>query len=691
MSEPEPPRAGGDQQQTIAPTEFRPSSTPPRRGRSFKLPLSALFLVGLTALGLVGWFTFEAKSVRLAFQPMPEKVVIDGDWPAFHLGGRYLLLPGYYSVKAEKARYFPLKERIEVTAAQNQSYRFDLKKRPGLLSVTSAPAGATVMIDGKARGTTPLSAVKLRPGKHAITVTADRYLDHELGVQIKGGGVEQNVKIELTPAWAPVKIVSRPAGAEVLIDAKRVGRTPLTTELLQGAHDLRINLGGYQTWRGKFTVVANKPQTLPKITLAQANGQLMIESDPSDANVIVNDVYRGQTPIELALAPDQMHEIALSKAGYEPAARTLKLRAEETRHLDIALQARLGEVRVATQPTGAQLYVNGEPKGEANQVLNLTAVPHEFEIRKPGYATHRKTVTPRPGFAQELNVELQTLAQVKAESTPAVIENSVGQELRLLPPARFTMGASRREQGRRANESLRKVRITRAFYLGTREVTNEEFREFAPDHSSGIVQQTTLDLEDQPVVQVSWAQAALYCNWLSDKEGLPPTYRVKSGEVVAIRPLTSGYRLPTEAEWEWAARFAGGDARQYPWGNAMPPPAKAGNYADSSATGLVPYTLAPYRDGYPASAPVASFKPNTLGFYDLGGNVAEWVHDHYEVYLDSLDQVAVDPIGPREGAFHVIRGSSWMHASITELRLSFRDYGDEPRADLGFRIARYAE
>jgi formylglycine-generating enzyme required for sulfatase activity len=690
VNRPEIPRARDDQEPTIIPAAFKPSADRHRRKRSFRL-LPGILLIGLLVLGLVGWFMFAAKSVQFLFQPAPENVAVQGDWPVLRLGGRYLLLPGKYSVAAETPGYYPLTRSVELTAAQNQTYRFDLKKLPGRLSVVSIPAGAKVMIDGQGHGATPLAAVKLRPGKHSITVMADRYLNYQSDVRIDGGGAEQELTVKLTPAWALVKIGSIPAGAEVLIDGRTVGKTPLTTEVLQGAHDLQISLPGYKTWQGDFTVIANEPQTLPNVTLEQADGRVMIGSDPTGANVVVNGVYRGQTPLELALAPDQTHEIVLSKAGYESASRTLELRAEETARLSVALEARLGEVRIVAHPADAQVYVDGELRGEANQVLSLTAVPHEFEIRKAGYAAHRATVTPRPGFAQELNVELKTLAQAEAAATPAVIKTAAGQELRRLPPGQFTMGASRSEQGRRANESLRKVRLTRAFYLSTREVTNEEFREFAPEHSSGIVQQTTLDLDDQPVARITWAQAALYCNWLSEKEGLPPVYEIKNGEVVATDPLSMGYRLPTEAEWTWAARFASGDALKYPWGDAMPPSPKAGNYADTAANSLVPYTLAPYRDGYPASAPVASFRPNELGFYDLGGNVAEWVHDHYEVYLDSLDKAAVDPIGPSEGAFHVIRGSSWMHASITELRLSFRDYGDEPRPDLGFRIARYAE
>ena len=86
-----------------------------------------------------------------------------------------------------------------------------------------------------------------------------------------------------------------------------------------------------------------------------------------------------------------------------------------------------------------------------------------------------------------------------------------------------------------------------------------------------------------------------------------------------------------------------------------------------------------------------SFAADARGFYHLGDNVAEWVHDFYAISLGVSQALERDPRGPAEGEFHVIRGSSWMHSTVTELRLTFRDYGNEARPDVGFRLARYAE
>lgn len=253
------------------------------------------------------------------------------------------------------------------------------------------------------------------------------------------------------------------------------------------------------------------------------------------------------------------------------------------------------------------------------------------------------------------------------------------------------MGGSRREAGRRANESLRLVELTRAYYLGVKEVTNAEFRRFLASHDSGAAGQHSLNADDQPVVNVTWDEAAAYLNWLSKRDSLPPAYEWRSNAIVAVVPPTIGYRLPTEAEWAYAARYdLGQKPRKFPWGDGFPPTGASGNFADRSAKDVVPNVLEDYDDGYPVSAPVGRFPSNASGLFDLGGNVAEWCHDFYALYPNAANKLVKDPLGPATGKHHVIRGSSWRHASITELRLSYRDYRNESRNDLGFRIARYA-
>ena len=120
----------------------------------------------------------------------------------------------------------------------------------------------------------------------------------------------------------------------------------------------------------------------------------------------------------------------------------------------------------------------------------------------------------------------------------------------------------------------------------------------------------------------------------------------------------------------------------------MPPKRDSGNYADKAANALVPSILPGFDDGYASTAPVGTFPANALGIFDGGGNVAEWVQDYYSVPTPGRTDPLVDFKGPVRGSNRVIRGSSWMHAGVLQLRLGYRSFGNNPLPDVGFRIAR---
>jgi formylglycine-generating enzyme required for sulfatase activity len=683
-------QGGGDAEaEPIAAVRFRaPQATTVRRSFTITPTRIALSVLSVVTIAIL-WFIFTAISIGVVAEPTTANIDIRGKLFAVPLAGRYLLRPGEYEVRATANGFSPARSKIVVTQAPNQSFAIKLAKLPGKLTI-DVPASAQLTIDGEPRGTAP-GEFELPPGKHTIGLAAERYQVFSDEIEIEGGGKTQTFKPALVPAWAEVTVSTEPAGAQVLVGGEARGVTPLTTQVMAGNHAVELRLDGFKPWSTDVQVKANEPMSLGPIKLGLPDGRLAVRSEPAGASVSVAGVYRGVTPLEIELRPDLAHALVLSKPGYENAAREVTLAAGERRALSVPLSGVFGEVTVRAQPGDAQVFIDGKPAGSPNQTLRLVAATHEIEIRKAGFVDFKTSVTPRPGIPQVIETTLLTAEQTRLASTPATIRTKIGQELKLMPLGRFTMGSPRREPGRRANEAQRDVEFKRAFYMGVREVTNGEFRKYKAEHKSGIVGQNSLDLDNQPVVGIPWQEAAAFCNWLSEQDGLPPAYKKDGDTLVPVTPMTRGYRLPTDAEWEWVARYAGpGKLRRYPWGDALPVTRNSGNYADRTANIVLQDVIPDYDDGYIASAPVGKFPPNSLGLYDIGGNVAEWMHDYYAVSVDA-SQAAVDPLGPAQGKPHVVRGASWRQSNVTDLRLSARDLSDSQRNDIGFRIARYVE
>jgi formylglycine-generating enzyme required for sulfatase activity len=695
-----PPTATGtDAELKIKPLSFRPQRRGPDRGSMRRYRRFIGLTIGLAFLLLISaaWFVFTAKQITIHIEPRPDQISISGSLIAPRFGGHYLLRPGTYTLHAAKKCYAAFEQPFEVGADKSQAVRFEMERLPGRISLqahqsgdpTALVNGARVIIDGLEVGITPISNLSVKAGPRVLEVQMANYQDIKTEVQIAGCPQEQSFDFALIPGWSDVFISSIPQGAVVSVGGKPAGNTPLKIELPEGNHRLQISAEGFKTWQTQLTVKPNQPQSLKDIQLQAADGTLALQTRPAGANITIDEKFVGKTPLTVKLSANTEHEVRISKAGYENESHRVQVPTEQTKKLTVDLTPIMGIIRFVVEPSDAQLVLDGKNKGQVPRELELVAVSHQLEILKKGYKPYRTRITPRPGFPKEIKI---TLSSLKSEPTgPAgVITAQNGYALKLVRPGPFTMGSSRREQGRRTNETLRKINLQRPFYMGEREITNKAFKNFLAGHNSGTFKEQRLSQDDQPVVQVTWEQAALFCNWLSAKESLPPAYVKKAGRLVAAEPIGTGYRLPTEAEWEYCARFAKTKGSlKYPWGNQFPPTLPSGNYADTSAKNLLPAYIENYNDGYAVTAPVAKFKANDLGIYDLGGNVAEWCHDFYTIYTYNTNKTDIDPSGPPEGKHHVIKGASWKYASMSKLRLAYRDYGDAKRPDLGFRICRY--
>ena len=679
----------------ISPIDFTPvGGAQKSRGPQLRpLPILLGALLCLAA-GLL-WFLLTARSVELKPSPPTATITISGGL-SFHIAGRYLLRPGAFQVQLSAPGYFDLAEELLISDADQQSYPLILKKMPGHLTLESHPDTVQISLQNSAQeirqGETPTTLRDIPAGSYTLQAQAQRYFTQSQDIDIEGLDISQKITIDLQPAWGQLQITSQPSGAEILRNGKSQGDTPQQINLLESGESVSLQLAGYKTWQQTLSVPAGEQRKWPLIKLQAADGLLTLSSTPPGASVTHNGNYLGTTPLKIELPPASPQQLQLYLEAYYPATRSLNMASGEQRELKIALKPKLGKLTVSAQPDDARLYIDGVAKGRAEQSLKLLARPHRIEIRKAGYTSYFATLTPQPGVERTLRVRLKTEAETRSASIPATITAPGGQQLKLFRAnTTFSLGASRREQGRRANEILRTVKLQRAFYLANTEVTNQQFQQFQREHSSNHASGNTLNQLNQPVVSVSWNDAARFCNWLSQQQGLAPFYIEKDDIMSGYTAESTGYRLPSEAEWAWAARWQKGNMAKFPWGKTLLPAKKTSNIADISAAKILPRVLRDYNDGFAVSAPVASLRPNAKGLYDMGGNVAEWVNDYYSIAASAFGGVESDPMGPTTGQFKIVRGASWRHSGMTELRLSYRDYSAGSRDDLGFRIARYAE
>ena len=680
---------------TVDPIAYKPALAQAGAVKRRVSPAGIAVYSAFGILALLGWFAFTAKSVRFEIMPAFDAFSLPDTLFKLRLGDRYLLREGSHRVAAELQGYYPIDEVIDVGVLPDQTFEFEFVRLPGLVTFRTEPeAAAEISLNGEVIGTTPLVDFEVRPGTHQVQFVAERYLSEVATLDTEGGHERQTLAVALTPSWAPVTVTSEPPGAEIRVDGRALEVTPATLELTAGEREIELALAGYNGASREIRIFANQPLALDPFVLTLADGRVEIMTTPPDANVSLNGQYRGQTPVDFRLPPNVRHQLSVRRPGYEPITRELVIGPGGRERLAIDLEPLLGVVRVTSEPAGAAVLVGEREAGETPVELELMAIEQNVLVRLAGYAEARESITPRPGYPQTLSFDLEMLDAVTGDGYRGVVTTSLGQNLRLIPAGRFTMGSSRADPARGVDEVLRNVELSRAFYLAEKEMTNAEFRHCEPDHDSGSFEGHSLDDDDQPVANVTPQQIFACLNRLSIEDGLQPVYIEEGGQLVPDRPFKNGYRLPTEAEFAWALRGAAlGETAspRFTWGEAWPPADRTENVADLSAEDILPTVNFIYRDGYPVSAPVGSFAPNAVGLYDIGGNVSEWVQDFYDPVPAASEEVLTDPLGPVTGRSRVVRGPSWRSATERRLRVAYRDYETVQRPDLGFRIARNLE
>jgi sulfatase modifying factor 1 len=271
-------------------------------------------------------------------------------------------------------------------------------------------------------------------------------------------------------------------------------------------------------------------------------------------------------------------------------------------------------------------------------------------------------------FVLAFVVSLPAPETVRAQDGEKVITNSIGMKLTLIPAGKFLMGSSAGEEERDAEEMQHEVEITKPFYMGVYEVTQGQYEKIKEKNTAFFRQG-----QDFPMDQVRWPDAVDFCKKLSALAD-----EKKAGRV---------YRLPTEAEWEYACRA--GSTTPFHGGAGLS--SKLANF-----DGRFPYGGADKGPFLAKPAKVGSYAPNAWGLYDMHGNVAEWCADWYDpdYYQNSPKE---NPTGPPKGVvttgfgkdfFHVVRGGCWLdEAQAVRAAYRFRLQSSEPYRWVGFRVA----
>lgn len=474
---------------------------------------------------------------------------------------------------------------------------------------------------------------------------------------------------------------------------------PISLDLPAGEYQIQITRTGYQELNDTLVLTRSEPTVDRTYLLSPEQVPLEIALKPSGGTLLVDGKMLTQTSkgghsatVNTFVDANQPTSFRYSKPGYLPQQITKSFAPGSKETIALALSPAQGEV-VFTSNVPAEVWLDSRLLGMTPQRLTLPTIGKTVTFKRPYYRDQTMTFTPE--FQQSIIVkaELQTeYSARRAAGLPSAAQR-LGIVLKRFAPDNITLGSEINEAGRRSDEHPVQVAFTREILVGQHEITEAQFASALQQPSLVPNGQVTLSAGGkEPQVNVTWHQAALYANWLSAQDALPPFYRVQNQQVIGTNPSATGYRLLTEAEWEWLAKKANrATPTKYVWGNRDKVARDHGNFADAQLKGTQPFYFMDYTDQHTGLAPVGSYKADRTGLFDLAGNAAEWVHDRYTLALPDLEQTHTDYLGMSRGQNHVIKGGSYQTGRLKELRAAYRQNGTEGRPDVGFRIARYVE
>ncbi|MDR0895749.1 MAG: SUMF1/EgtB/PvdO family nonheme iron enzyme [Prevotellaceae bacterium] len=519
-----------------------------------------------------------------------------------------------------------------------------------VINITSNPDNADVYIDGEKMGNTPYSGKDFSSGKYQVTIKKNGYVDAEKEILVKKAETITE-SFTLQKKYSVINITSNPDNADVYIDGEKVGDTPYSGKnFSSGKYQVTIKKNGYVDTEKEISV--KEAETITEsFTLQKKYSVINITSSPNNADVYIDGKKMGNTPYSGKDFSSGRYKLIIKKNGYVDAEKEISVKEAETITESFTLKKKATKpptptysvINITSNPNNADVYINGKKMGVTPYSnKNISKGKHKVTIKKNGYVDIETEISVKEA---ETIIESFTLQEKEAvatvSSTPSPI-HSLTLEMVHVEGGTFTMGSPKSEPGRYDNEVQHQVTVS-SFHIGKYEVTQGQWKAVMGDNPSGFKKG-----DNYPVENVSW----------NDVQGFLRKLNAATGK---------HYRLPTEAEWEYAAR--GGNY------------SRGCIYSGSNSVGNVAW----YSDNSGSSShPVGQKSPNELGIYDMSGNVWEWCSDWYGSYSTSAQ---TNPTGPSSGSNRVLRGGSW-NINAKYCRSAFRFHYDPGYrfSNFGFRL-----
>lgn len=493
--------------------------------------------------------------------------------------------------------------------------QFALRPAFGSVMVTSTPSGALVFLDEKQVGQTPLTLDRIASGSHSLRLQAPQYAVERRNVSVADGQTA-NVAVTLAARFAEIT-VQAPQGAVVTVDGDRKGSGTLSWRQSEGLCDIVVSMAGHRDARRQLEVVAGRAQTV-QLTPQPIYGSASVDSDLMDAEIWIDGKQYGVTPNVVERLLVGSHTLVLKKSGYADLQQQFSVEEGKEASLSVKLPAGRS-VQFTSEKPGMQIIVDGKKLGTTPLTAVVGIGHHSVSAMRGGDIIDVRDL--------DITSAGAPLTMAFRDFNHTFTVNGVQFTMVEVGGGTFTMGATS-EQGSDAwDEEKPAHEVTLSdYYIGQTEVTQalwEAVMGSNPSDSKG---------GNLPVERVSWDDCQVFIQKLNQLTG-------------------KQFRLPTEAEWEYAAR-GGRKSRGYKYAG--------GNNIDSVA----------WCDGNSGNEthPVATKQANELGIYDMSGNVLEWCSDWCGDYTSSSQS---DPQGSSSGSFRVIRGGCYYNFA-RNCRVSYR-------------------